>query len=156
MFLRPLSGLKEGSIDEALPSRLAEVSRGSGVLEDVLLVLPESSSKLRSSSDGTWTLGRYGLRSYPVLVVCRCRRRSICGVGGGRSEGVDGSADSASLGLLDMRRWRRLGIELSEERALVMREGRRCRPLAGLASSGSRGVASMCSGFRRCESGRDA
>lgn len=53
MLLRLLSGRNEGSIDEALPSRLAKPRRGSGGFEDVLLVLPVSSSKLRSSSDGT-------------------------------------------------------------------------------------------------------
>lgn len=64
MFLRPRSGRKDGSIDDARPSRLAEPSRGTGELADVWLVLPESSSKLRfRSGEGMWTLGRYGLRS---------------------------------------------------------------------------------------------
>lgn len=51
---KPRSGLNEGSMDEALPSRLAEVSGGNGEFEDELLEVPESSSKLRSSSEGTW------------------------------------------------------------------------------------------------------
>lgn len=57
------SGLKDGSIDDALPSRLAELRRGRGALEDVLLGMSVSSSKLRSRSDGSCMRGRYGLRS---------------------------------------------------------------------------------------------
>jgi hypothetical protein len=163
MFLRPLSGLKDGSMDEARPSRLVALGRGNGELEDALLVVPASSSKLRSVSEGAWALGWYGPRSYPVLVVCRCRRRSMGGgVGGmGRPDDADDSTESPSLDMLDMRLWRRLGRELSEERALVMREGRRCRLLTGLsaaagrAASCSRWVESLCRGFRRCDRGRD-
>ena len=64
VMLRMLrSGLKDGSMDEALPSRLAELSRGSGTLDDVLLGVPVSSSKLRSRSGGPCMRGKYGLRS---------------------------------------------------------------------------------------------
>ena len=61
---RPRSGLNEGSIEDVLPSRLAEVSRGGGGCEDsaLWLLLLGRSSKLRSSS-GTCTRGRYGLCS---------------------------------------------------------------------------------------------
>lgn len=111
-----------------------------------------------------------------MLVVCRCRSRSIRGVcvdvGVDRSEdegvyiGIEGEVDVdadvgaeagagvASPDLLDMRLWRRLGNELREERALVMREGRRCRPPTGLSAAVGR-ADSMWRGLSRWDSGRD-
>lgn len=87
------------------------------------------SSKSRSSS-GTWTRGRNGPRSSPVLVVWRSVERVMEG-----NEVVDDEAygESRSCDLLGVRRWKRLGREVREvreARALVMRDGRRASPAA--------------------------
>lgn len=112
-----------------------------------------SSSKLRSSS-GTCTRGRKALRSWPALAIGRSDEREAVG-----NDMVD---DEAYGDATSRRRWKRLGIELREERALLIRDGRRARGAAppapslsdGPASERSRCAARAVRGLNRCDMGR--
>jgi hypothetical protein len=78
MFRMPLSGLKDGIMDDVRPSLLAGLTRGTCVSAGPLLAAFASSSKLMSSS-GTCRLGRKGPRSWPDPPGVRSVAREVEG-----------------------------------------------------------------------------